>query len=108
MAESSGRINVQQKTTATRILFNDSSILGEANIKELEVQVLRAVSEAGARDVHLDFTRIRFMASSFIRLLVRVRKEVQAQKGTLTICNVDPKIFEVFKITQLHKVFQFA
>jgi anti-sigma B factor antagonist len=39
-------------------------------------------------------------------LLIRISKRVVEHNGTLKLCNINPKIYEVFKITQLTKVFE--
>jgi anti-anti-sigma factor len=107
MTESFGHITIENTEERTTLKFNDASILGETNIKELEARVMNAIAEAPAKEIVLDFSKIRFMASSFIRLLVKIRQEVIDQGGQLSISNVHPKIFQIFKITQLDRVFKF-
>ncbi len=107
MTESFGHISIEQTEGRTTLTFNDASILGETNIKELEARVMNALAEAPAPEIVLDFSKIRFMASSFIRLLVKLRQAVIDRGSQLSISNVHPKIYQIFKITQLDKVFKF-
>jgi anti-anti-sigma factor len=107
MAEAFGHITVEQTEDRTTLTFNDASILGETNIKELEARVMKALDEAPAREIVLDFSKIRFMASSFIRLLVKIRQEVIDRGSQMSISNVHPKIHQIFEITSLDKVFKF-
>jgi anti-sigma B factor antagonist len=37
--------------------------------------------------------------------LIRISKKIYEQGGQLRLCNISPKIYEVFKITRLTKVF---
>ena len=53
----------------------------------------------------LDFSKVRFLSSAVLGLLIRISKRIYENEGKLMLCNINPKIYEVFKITRLTKVF---
>ena len=53
----------------------------------------------------LDFGNVRFLSSAVLGLLIRISKRVYEQDGRLRLCSINPKIYEVFKITRLTKTF---
>jgi anti-anti-sigma factor len=53
----------------------------------------------------LDFGNVRFLSSAVLGLLIRVSKRIYERDGRLKLCNINPKIYEVFKITRLTKTF---
>jgi anti-sigma B factor antagonist len=65
-----------------------------------------SVVEQGERiNLILDFCNVRFLSSAVLGLLIRVSKKVYERDGQLKLCNIDPKIHEIFKITRLNKIF---
>lgn len=46
-----------------------------------------------------------YVSSAGLRLLVTAQKIMQTQGGTMTICNVQDEIMEVFEMTGLSQVF---
>jgi anti-anti-sigma factor len=59
---------------------------------------------AGAR-VALDFGQVRFINSSNLAKLLRVREWLVVNDGKLVMFGVDPQVMGVFKVTGLDKVF---
>ena len=53
----------------------------------------------------LDFGNVRFLSSAVLGLLIRVSRRIYEQEGQLRLCNINPKIYEIFKITRLTKTF---
>jgi anti-anti-sigma factor len=69
---------------------------------------LDAVSQrrmpTGSR-VALDFTNVRFINSSNLAKLLRVRERLVLNEGTLILFALDPQVAGVLKVTGLDKVF---
>ena len=53
----------------------------------------------------LDFTNVKFLSSAVLGLLIRVSKKIYEQDGQLRLCDISPRIYEIFKITRLTKIF---
>jgi anti-sigma B factor antagonist len=57
--------------------------------------------------VVLDMGGVEFVDSSGLGALIHMHKTLQLQ-GRLTLCNVDPKVAQLFKVTRLERVFSIA
>lgn len=55
--------------------------------------------------VILDFAPVQFMASSALGKLVQFQKKSKQYNAKVKLSGITPQIYEVFKITKLHKVF---
>ena len=54
----------------------------------------------------LDLSRLDYMSSSGLRVLIIAAKQAKAQGGTSVACSPQPVIAEVFHITRLNKVIE--
>ena len=71
---------------------------------------LAATTAASAQpfDVVLDFASLRFVTSSQIAQLLKLRKEIGGSGARLVLCGVDAQIWGAFLVTGLDKVFEFS
>jgi len=100
------RIAVEYATNATIITFTDEKILEEQEISAIQDSIMSVIeSAAGGVNLILDFSKVRFLSSAVLGLLIRVSKRVYQRNGQLRLCNINPKIYEIFKITRLTKIF---
>lgn len=99
------QISVEYADNATIIVFTNEKILEEKDIKELQESVMSVIEQNERINLILDFCNVRFLSSAVLGLLIRVGKKIYERGGNLKLCNINPKIYEVFKITRLTKVF---
>ncbi len=99
------RVKIEYGTEVTIATFADESILEDVQIKRLEQALLPAVKENEEKRLVLNFENVRFMSSAFLGLLVKIHKRVVGTGGHLQLYNLDPKIYRVFEITQLTRIF---
>jgi anti-anti-sigma factor len=62
----------------------------------------------GRCDAVLDFGSVRFINSSNIARLLRLRNQMVQQDNRLVLCNVSTQVWSSFLITGLDKVFTFS
>lgn len=105
MAAVRPRISVEYAENATIITFTDERILEERDIQALQDSVMSVIEQAERINLILDFHNVRFLSSAVLGLLIRVSKKVYERQGKLRLCNIDPKIHEIFRITRLTKIF---
>jgi anti-sigma B factor antagonist len=105
MAEIKPRISVEYADNATVVSFTDEKILEERDIKALQDSIMSVVEQAKRIKLILDFGNVRFLSSAVLGLLIRLSKRIYEQEGQLKLCNINPKIFEIFKITRLTSTF---
>jgi anti-sigma B factor antagonist len=105
MAVIKPRISVKYADNATIVTFVDEKILEEMDIHALQESVMSVIEEAERVNLILDFCNVRFLSSAVLGLLMRISKKVYEQEGRLRLCNISPRIYEIFKITRLNKIF---
>ena len=98
-------ISVKYAGNATIMKFTDEKILEEQDIKALQDSITSVIEQAERINLILDFGNVRFLSSAVLGLLIRVSKRIYEQEGQLRLCNINPKIYEIFKITRLTKTF---
>jgi len=99
------RISVEYSGNATIVTLADEKILEEEDIRALQESVMSVISQADRINLILDFRNVRFLSSAVLGLLIRVSKKIYEHDGQLRLCNIDPRIHEIFKITRLTRVF---
>jgi len=99
------RISVEYSTDATIITFTDEKILEEKDIQALQETIMSVIEQGGQISLVLDFCNVRFLSSAVLGLLIRISKKVYENDGQLRLCNINSKVYEIFKITRLTKIF---
>ena len=105
MASIKPKIRVEYAENVTIITLVDDKILEEEDVRALRESIMSVVEQAGGMNLILDFRNVRFLSSAALGLLIRVSKKIYECDGQLRLCNIDPRIHEIFKITRLTKVF---
>ena len=105
MTQMNPRITVSYEDTATIVTFTDEKILEEKDVRQLEQSLASLIEQADGIVLVLDFSNVQFMSSAVLGLLIKVSKRVYEHQGRLALCSISPKIYEIFKITRLTKIF---
>jgi anti-sigma B factor antagonist len=106
MAAIKPMISVEYTGNATIVKFTDEKILEEKDIKALQDSIMPMIESASGRiNLILDFGNVRFLSSAVLGLLIRISKRIYESEGQLRLCSINPKIYEIFKITRLTKTF---
>lgn len=86
--------------------LTDEKILDEDQLQALSGSFLPLIEQTPGIQLIIDFSNVKFLTSSVLGLLIRISKNVYETKGTLRLCSISPKILDVFRITQLDKIFE--
>jgi anti-sigma B factor antagonist len=106
MASIKPRISVEYAENVTIITFTDEKILEDKDVQALQESIMSVVESASSGiNLILDFRNVQFLSSAVLGLLIRISKKVYEHDGQLKLCSIDPKIYKVFKITRLTKIF---
>ena len=105
MAQMNPRIAVDYTDHATVVSFTDEKILEEKDVRDVEQSLASLIEQGEGIVLVLDFTNVKFMSSAVLGLLIKVSKRVYEKDGKLALCGISPKIYEIFKITRLTKIF---
>ena len=99
-------ISVEYVGNATVIRFTDEKILEEKDIQALQESITSIIESAsGGIRLILDFGNVQYLSSAVLGLLIRISKRIYENDGQLGLCNINPKIYEIFRITRLTKTF---
>jgi anti-sigma B factor antagonist len=101
-------ISVEYVKNATIVSFTDEKILEEKDINSLQESIMSVIEQAEQIHLIIDFSHVKFLSSAVLGLLIRISKRIYEHDGRLRLCNIDPKIYEIFKITRLTKTFDIS
>ncbi len=99
------RISVHYLDDATIVSFTEEKILDEADINAIQDSIISVIEQAERIKLVLDFGHVKFLSSAVLGLLIRISKKTYEKGGQLKLCSIDPKIYQIFKITRLTKIF---
>jgi anti-sigma B factor antagonist len=106
MASSSGLI-VQTIQGVTSVTFNETAVLDAAVIDAIGRDLYALVDKQDRRRIVLDMSKIEFLSSMMIGVVINLYHKVTKLKGQLAICGLRPKLMQVFTITRLDKLLKF-
>jgi anti-anti-sigma factor len=99
------RIQTGKKGDIFMVLFKDKKILDDTMLDEIRTEMAQLLGKASGPDVLLDFSQVEFMSSAMLGLLGQLHRKISAGQGRLKMCGIRPEIFQVFKLTNLDKLF---
>ncbi len=105
MSSENPGVTVEYDGNATIVTLVDEKLLEDDSIRELQRSLMSVISEGSQICLVIDFVNVVFLSSAVLGLLIRVSKKIYENDGQLRLCNINSKIFEVFKITRLTKIF---
>jgi anti-anti-sigma factor len=98
---------VEQDEVAV-ITIEQTRLLDDANLRDLQKEVGDLVAGTAAKNVVLDFRRVDFVSSAGLGMLIRVKKRCSERNMALCLCGVTPTVEEAIRITGLNQLFQIA
>jgi anti-sigma B factor antagonist len=108
MAEPQIRLKVSESAGIHVVSFADRKILEELSISQIGDQLTDLVSGHPRIKLVLNFEQVEHLSSAALGMLITLRNKVEATHGQLKLANIKPQIYEVFKITQLYKLFDIS
>lgn len=100
------RLRVKQHQDVVQVEFIDRNILDEANIQQIGEEITGIVEASASPKLLISFQNVDHLSSAALGTLITINNRVKTRKGQLRLANIDPQIYEVFKITKLDKLFQ--
>jgi anti-sigma B factor antagonist len=99
-------------TATVEIHGTVASIVLSGNIdystqEEIRKANQRALSDARAREIHVNFAGVTFLDSSVIRALIILQKEADAAGKSLVLLNCNGSTREIFEIGGFDRMFTF-
>ena len=106
MAEERSHLTVKTSNGVKVVEFSDRKILDELRIAEIRDELTKLVSQTSGIKLLLSFKAVEHLSSAALGVLITLNKQVSEQKGKLKLSDITPRLYEVFKLTRLHKLFK--
>ena len=100
------RLRVKQHKDVTQVEFIDRNILDESNIQQIGDEIGDLVDSAPSPKLLISFSNVDHLSSAALGTMITINNKIKIKRGQLRLANIDPQIYEVFKITKLDKLFQ--
>ncbi|WBQ03154.1 STAS domain-containing protein [Kribbella sp. CA-293567] len=80
-------------------------VAGDLDLESTPAMTAGLKAVLGPRPVLVDLSRVEFLDSTGLGVLVGAHREAAAEGGALLLVAAGPRLQKIFKITKLHKVF---
>lgn len=100
------RLRVHEREGIVCVEFIDRNILDEANIQRIGEEISRIVEEQTLPRLLINFENVDHLSSAALGTLITINNKIKAKDGQLRLAGIDPQIYEIFRITNLQKLFQ--
>ena len=105
MAEQTSRLQIRDSKGVSIVEFADRKILDEVCIMEIQEELEKLVESKKGGNVLLSFKSVEHLSSAALGMLITLKNRIEGKSGKLKLSDINPQIFEVFKITRLNKMF---
>ena len=89
------------------IRFLSPSMSDTEAIRAASEQIEGFVEEKRPDKLVVDFGEVKFFSSQILGVLLNTRSKMLMYDGELVISSINPQMYRVFKITNLHRIFRF-
>lgn len=84
--------------------FQHQSILDAPVIEAIGRQLYAMVDDLARKKIILDFSKVRFLSSQMLGVLITLYKKSKAIRGQVVLVGVRPEILKVFAIMKIDKL----
>ena len=88
------------------IIRLDDEVLDRDEIDETFRQFKQIIEESASKKLLLDFSKITFVASPALGILISLNQHCERMNARLRLCNMRPVIYDVFAVTQVTQIFK--
>lgn len=78
----------------------------DQNVEQLGHDLFALVEHFAKRKVVLSLASVEFMTSSVLGKLITLHRKMHRQRGKLVLCDLQPGVNEVMRISRLHDYFK--
>ena len=90
------------------ITIEDSSYLNDFRTNAFRDKLYDAVSGWAPNRFALDLTKVEFLSSSGVAILVGLKRRIEPKGGKLVVFGIHPVVDDLLRITRLTQFFTFA
>lgn len=98
-------LQIELEEIEQRILLRLDGRLDASSIQILERKIDKLIEERHTQ-LLLDFTRVDYLSSAGLRILLAATKKLKAKKGTLVLFSLQEEVSEVIKMAGFDRILQ--
>ena len=98
-------ISTQEDIT---IVSLDAATISTSGMEPIARALREVIDQRRPEKLIIDFSRVRFISSMMLGLLVDIWRRMKEYGGLVRICGIDPQLTRVFRITHLDRIFDFS
>jgi anti-anti-sigma factor len=96
---------VRQDKGYSVVEFQTESLMNPLELERVGQGLYRLVDEGHATRVLLDFTKVKYLSSQAVGIILTLNKKMsQFKGGALVLCGVGPQLLQLLKITRLDQI----
>jgi anti-sigma B factor antagonist len=100
-------VEITSEGNVAAVVFKADSISNVAGIAVVCEKLRMFIEENRPRGIVFDFEQVKFFSSQVLGLLLDVRARLKTYNGEVVVSAIEPRLYRVFKITNLDKIFRF-
>lgn len=100
------RIDVSESAQVSVVRFKDQKMIDPEAIHELGEELFTLVENDSRKKILINFSNVEFLSSAALGKLITFEKKAKRNGTQLMLTNIAPEIYQVFTITNLHKLFK--
>jgi len=101
------RLIVSQENDVTVVDFSDATSLDAYHIDEISKDLFALVDDKNIGKIVLDLATIKMLSSQTLGVFLTMRKKLSETDRKMAFAGVDPRLYRVFKVTNLQSLFEF-
>ena len=100
------RIQVTETNGVKVVRFLDHQLFDERTVREVADQIAAALPNDGSPiRLVVDFSDVNLVSSTLLSKLILLQRRVEATRGKLRLCDLSPIIQQVFRTSNLDRLF---
>ena len=101
-------VQIHNETGILVAEFWDCLRLDLGPVQDLRVKFDEHLRAGGRPELVVDMLGVGFAGSAALGNFVAIHRNARSKSGRLIFCNVDPNVFEVFRVSKLDPLFTFV
>ena len=107
MTEQEAHLAVTEQDGVSIVRFTSPTLLDAYHVGVVGKELMSLIENDGLRRIALDLASIKMISSQALGVMLTARHRLIELGGKIAICGVDPKLYRVFRVTNLQDMFDF-
>lgn len=86
--------------------FSVPRLSDDQNVEQLGQDLFALVDQFDKRKVVLSLANVEYLTSSVLGKLITLHRKMHRHKGRLVLCDLQPEVNEVMRVSRLHDYFR--